>query len=670
MGNQDELDTFYSVAIRNHHGKCENQADVVRNKELHNWMLSASLPLDQRIYIMMLSSVVTCPSMTALFHELLKQRTDHILSFASTCAAFCIDLRGVAKSILEKFSERGLSEIAKPEIQAFTMRPGCTPSASNIDKVVDGFWNNHRKIDAFVEQLAAATTGGSIFNEREVYDNLHVTLSTCGGGYGPYQAARFLRLWFFIHGKVDLPGRPTPTTMADGLYDVIPQHLRGLVPTGVTALQYGFEICMRNKDVRNVDPEMVKKLREAYYSQAVRAAAAPRDDLGSDDSDDDVQARGRAAEENTNTHDGDDSDASTVRDHPTKTRDHPKTSNGVPTCAESASTSSDDDDQTNGVARGEGESDETHSSNEDNGRAGGFLVAAMDDLDLRLREARGAYLLQKDDDDEGFGGGGDDDDTGNSEPSADAETPREAPALSSGRSGATQGSSERKRKAKKLAQKHKKAKAARTSERLAAADNDGIPVQSTSKYRAVNGKGALVCGSKNTCQCDAVAMALHSHGAQLPRFAARNAMMPTWRSDAEATGPGMDAAQAFYKTHGYVARADGDLCSNPLALLRRTHGVYHLETLLTLLGDDGKVALGDDNKPIERKHAAVFVASEPWSECGASGVGVLKDNQSDVKPVCITSSDREDKAGALEAFKLLWPNHRMMLINAYEVTAI
>ena len=74
---------------------------------------------------------------------------------------------------------------------------------------------------------------------------------------------------------------------------------------------------------------------------------------------------------------------------------------------------------------------------------------------------------------------------------------------------------------------------------------------------------------------------------------------------------------------------------------------------VTLLGDDGKVALGGDNKPIERKHAAVFVASEPWSECGASGVGVLKDNQSDVKPVCITSSDREDKAGALAAFKLL-----------------
>ena len=36
----------------------------------------------------------------------------------------------------------------------------------------------------------------------------------------------------------------------------------------------------------------------------------------------------------------------------------------------------------------------------------------------------------------------------------------------------------------------------------------------------------------------------------------------------------------------------------------------------------------------------------------------------------ITSSDREDKAGALAAFKLLWPNHRMMLINAYEVTAM
>ena len=81
--------------------------------------------------------------------------------------------------------------------------------------------------------------------------------------------------------------------------------------------------------------------------------------------------------------------------------------------------------------------------------------------------------------------------------------------------------------------------------------------------------------------------------------------------------------------------------------------------MLTLLGDDGKVALGGDNKPIERKHAAVFDASEQWSECGVSGAGVLKDNRSDVKPICITSSDRENKAGALEAFKLLWPNHRM-----------
>ena len=265
------MDKWYATYIHNPHGKCENQADVVRNKELYNWMLSTAVPLDQRIYIMMLSSVVTCPSMTALFHELLKQRTDHILSFASTC----IDLRGVAKSILGKFSERGLSEIAKPEIQAFTMRPGCTPSASNIDKVVDGFWNNHRKIDAFVEQLAAATTGGSIFNEREVYDNLHVTLSTCGGGYGPYQAARFLRLWFFIHGKVDLPGRPTTTTMADGLYDGIPSHLRDMVPTGMTAFQFSFEICMHKKPVRNVDPEMVKKLREAYiFASGARGGGA------------------------------------------------------------------------------------------------------------------------------------------------------------------------------------------------------------------------------------------------------------------------------------------------------------------------------------------------------------------------------------------------------------
>ena len=77
-----------------------------------------------------------------------------------------------------------------------------------------------------------------------------------------------------------------------------------MVPTGVAAFQFAFEICMRNKPVRNVDPEMVSKLREAY-SQSVRAAAAARDDLGGDD-----------------------------------------------------------DDQANGVARGEGESDETCSSDE------------------------------------------------------------------------------------------------------------------------------------------------------------------------------------------------------------------------------------------------------------------------------------------------------------------
>ena len=267
------MDEWYATHIHNPHGKCENQADVVRNKELYNWMLSTAVPLDQRIYIMMLSSVVTCPSMTALFHEQLKQRMDLHLGLGHN--AGCFDLRDAARLRLTHFSKHSLSKIAKSEIQVFTMRPGCTPSASNIDKVVDGFWNNHRKIDAFVEQLAAATTGGSIFNEREVYDNLHVTLSTCGGGYGPYQAARFLRLWFFIHGKVDLPGRPTTTTMADGLYDGIPSHLRDMVPTGMTAFQFSFEICMHKKPVRNVDPEMVKKLREAYiFASGARGGGA------------------------------------------------------------------------------------------------------------------------------------------------------------------------------------------------------------------------------------------------------------------------------------------------------------------------------------------------------------------------------------------------------------
>ena len=221
------MDEWYATHIHNHHGKCENQADGVGNEELYNWMLSAAVPLNQRICIMMLSSVVTCPSMTALLYEQLKERMG--IHFDRGHNAGCFDLYDAALLRLTKFSTHGLSEIAKSEIRVFTMRPGCTPSASNIDKVVDGFRKNDRKIDAFEKQLAAATTNGSIFNERKVYDNLHDTLSTCGGGYGQYQAARFLRLWFFIHGKVDLPGRPTQTTMADGLYDDIPQHLHGMV---------------------------------------------------------------------------------------------------------------------------------------------------------------------------------------------------------------------------------------------------------------------------------------------------------------------------------------------------------------------------------------------------------------------------------------------------------
>ena len=176
----------------------------------------------------MLSNVVTCPSMTVLFHKKLKRAMDHHRDWGHTPRS--IDLRDTARCILTNFSERGLSEIAKPETQAFTMRPGCTPSASNIDQVVNGFLKNHHKIDAFAQQLATATTDGSIFSERKVFDDLHTTLSKCGGGYGRYQAARFLRLWFFIHGKIDLPGRPTTTTMADGLYDDIPRHLHCTKP--------------------------------------------------------------------------------------------------------------------------------------------------------------------------------------------------------------------------------------------------------------------------------------------------------------------------------------------------------------------------------------------------------------------------------------------------------
>ena len=130
-----ELNAWYANNIHSQHGECKDQADVALNKELYQMM--ARVHMDQRIYILMLSSVVTCPSMTMLLREKLKEFMDHRRHAGHALES--VDLRDAAQCILTKFSERGLSEIAKSEIQAFAMRPGCTPSATNIGRVVDGF---------------------------------------------------------------------------------------------------------------------------------------------------------------------------------------------------------------------------------------------------------------------------------------------------------------------------------------------------------------------------------------------------------------------------------------------------------------------------------------------------------------------------------------------------
>ena len=63
-----------------------------------------------------------------------------------------VDLCTVALMLLNNFFKRKLSEIAKSEIQAFTMRPFCTPSAVKLDRVVTGFQHNQDKIKAFCKK--------------------------------------------------------------------------------------------------------------------------------------------------------------------------------------------------------------------------------------------------------------------------------------------------------------------------------------------------------------------------------------------------------------------------------------------------------------------------------------------------------------------------------------
>ena len=81
--------------------------------------------------------------------------------------------------------------------------------------------------------------------------------------------------------------------MADDLYKNIPERFHDMVPTGVTAFQFAFEVCMQDKAVRHVDPEMVSKLREAYLTKTCNGvpvreapAFALRDDDGEDGVDD------------------------------------------------------------------------------------------------------------------------------------------------------------------------------------------------------------------------------------------------------------------------------------------------------------------------------------------------------------------------------------------------
>jgi hypothetical protein len=168
---QAELDALVQRPRYKMHGMWHKAPDVVENVKLANMLHNEWIMEEDIACILMLSSVITCPSMTSLFCNLLKSallRTDD-------------HPRDAALDIMAQFHERGLPAIAKQEIEAFTINSWRDiPSALHINRVVSGFRSNRGKIIKFCQKLATATTDRSLFNERAVFGDLHNKLSKCG----------------------------------------------------------------------------------------------------------------------------------------------------------------------------------------------------------------------------------------------------------------------------------------------------------------------------------------------------------------------------------------------------------------------------------------------------------------------------------------------------------
>ena len=170
----------------------------------------------------------------------------------------------------------------------------------------------------------------------------------------------------------------------------------------------------------------------------------------------------------------------------------------------------------------------------------------------------------------------------------------------------------------------------------------GILVSRTS-YRK---EGSLAGGQKRTCMPDAAWMVAADLGISGSVFDVRRLCMPGWRNPSTPV-PSMLTVINFYRSKQLSVFARSELINNPLGLFRQKDGVFHLVFRMTLGGGD------------VCKHAAVYNAAS----------GVLKDNQSDVKPVRIEDSDRTSKRAARQVFDLLWPSvTRAVMTHVYHVS--
>jgi len=113
--DQAELDALMQQPKYTMHGQWHKSPDVVECVKLANMLHSEFVIREDIAFILMLSSVITCPSMTSLFRDLLKSA---LLQQLNTD-----DPRDAALDIMAQFHERGLPAIAKQEIEAFVPTP-------------------------------------------------------------------------------------------------------------------------------------------------------------------------------------------------------------------------------------------------------------------------------------------------------------------------------------------------------------------------------------------------------------------------------------------------------------------------------------------------------------------------------------------------------------------